>query len=163
MPSDVPLTRESFGDLHPIVRPEPLRPLSDRIWTADEWERIRRGSQARDMDEKWHVFAEGDVVFLHRSWTGRGIYEVSFSPVAGGGRKMTSAVVETDPESYRRTSDDFDRLMLELIISTVVLGEPADDLRAALSNLRPGTTDLHRQAMQHSVLGARGEPRTGAN
>lgn len=155
MSSDAPLTRESFRDLHPIVLPEPLPQLPDRVWTADEWERIRQGNRAQTMDEKWDVFAEGDVVFMHRSWTGRGIYEVSFSPVADDGRKMTSAVVETDPERYRRTGDDFDRLMLELIISGIVLGEPAEELRAAFSNLHPDTTDLHRQAMQHSVLGVR--------
>ena len=127
MSSDVPLTRESFDGLEPIVRPEPLAQLPDRVWTAAEWERIRLGRRARSMDEKWHVFTEGDVVFMHRSWTGRGIYEVTFSMFGDGGRTMTSAVVETDPERHRRPNgDERDRRMVELVIDTIVLGHSAD-------------------------------------
>jgi hypothetical protein len=87
-----------------------------------------------------------------------GIYEVSFTHVAYNRRRMTSAVVETDPGCHRRVSDDYDRLLLELIVSTTVLGEPADDLRVEFSNLTAahfGTPDLRQQAMKHSVLGIR--------
>ncbi|WP_308040534.1 hypothetical protein [Streptomyces sp. PSKA30] len=87
------------------------------------------------MDEKWNIFAEGDVVFMHRSWTGHGVYEASFAPVTGGGKRISSAVVEADRERYRSMGDEYDRLMLELIISAIVLGEPAADLRAGLVEL----------------------------
>ncbi|MGX1809275.1 hypothetical protein ACWIGI_26435 [Nocardia sp. NPDC055321] len=86
------------------------------------------------MDEKWNVFAEGDTVFLHRSWTGNGIYEVSFAPASDGGRRITSAVVETDPDRGHDRSDDYDRVMIELVISTVVLGEPGGDLWTSYRN-----------------------------
>ncbi|MBU3067334.1 hypothetical protein KO481_38165 [Nocardia sp. NEAU-G5] len=157
MDRDAPLTRSSFGKLHPIVTPQPLSQLPDRVWTVSEWDRIQRGCQSRSMDEKWDVFAEGDIVFMHRSWTGHGIYEVSFSSSATGGRKITSAAVETDPQRRRWRSDDFDRVMIELIISGVVLGEPALELRAAfaaaVAGSRSGTTDVSQQATLHNVLG----------
>ncbi|QNE79017.1 hypothetical protein F0344_01760 [Streptomyces finlayi] len=132
--------------------------LPDRVWTDEDWDRIRLGYRARDMDEKWQVFVEGDVVFMHRSWTGRGVYEASFAPVTGGGRRITSAVVEADGERYRSIGDEYDRLMMELIISAIVLGEPAADLRAGLVELTArarGTSGLSSGVVQHSALGLR--------
>lgn len=154
-----PLTRSSFHTLHPIVTPQPLSQLPDRVWTVSEWDRVQRGCRSQSMDEKWNIFAEGDIVFMHRSWTGYGIYEVSFSPLADGGRKITSAAVETDRQRYLRTSDEYDRIMIELIISSVVLGEAAPELRAAfvaaIAESRSGTTEISQQATQHSVIGSR--------
>jgi hypothetical protein len=158
MTADAPLTRESFRRLHPINAPKPVSQLPDRVWTDEGWDRIRRGYRARDMDEKWNVFAEGDVVFMHRSWTGHGVYEASFAPVAGGGRRIAAAVVEADGKRYRSMGDEYDRLMMELIISAIVLGEPATDLRAGLVELTArasGKNDLPSGVVEHSALGLR--------
>ncbi|MFB6812707.1 hypothetical protein [Streptomyces sp. NPDC056387] len=158
MTADAPLTRESFWRLHPISAPQPVSQLPGRVWTDEDWERIRRGYHARDMDEKWNVFAEGDVLFLHRSWTGRGIYEASFAPATGGGRRIISAVVEADRERYRSRGDEYDCLMMELIISAIVLGEPAVELRDGLVELTARASeksDLPSGVVEHSALGLR--------
>lgn len=158
MTADAPLTRESFRRLHPINMARPVSQLPDRVWTDEDWDRIQRGYRARDMDEKWNVFVEGDVLFMHRSWTGHGVYEVSFAPAAGRGRRIASAVVEADGERYRNMGDEYDCLMMELIISAIVLGEPAAELRAALVELAArasGKSDLPSGVVQHSVLGLR--------
>lgn len=160
MTADAPTTRESFRRLHPISTAGPVATLPERVWTEEDWERIRRGYRARDMDEKWNAFVEGDVLFLHRSWTGRGIYEVSFAPAMGGGREIASAVVESDPARYRRTGDAYDCLMMELIISATILGEPATELRTRFRELHaatPGGNDLPAAAAQHSALGPRSD------
>ncbi|WP_328624480.1 hypothetical protein OHA88_05555 [Streptomyces sp. NBC_00353] len=158
MTADAPLTRESFRRLHLISSPRPVPRLPDRVWTNEDWNRIQRGYRARDMDEKWNVFAEGNVLFTHRSWTGRGVYEASFVPVTGGGMRIGSAVVEADGQRYRSMGDEYDRLMLELIISAIVLGEPAADLRAGLVELTArasGKSDLPSGVVEHSALGLR--------
>ncbi|MFD7428104.1 hypothetical protein ACFV6Z_13725 [Streptomyces sp. NPDC059818] len=158
MTADAPLTRESFRRLHPISMPRSVSQLPDRVWTDEEWDRIQRGYRARDMDEKWNFFVESDVLFMHRSWTGRGVYEASFAPVIGGGRRIASAVVEADVERYRGMGDEYDCLMMELIISAIILGEPAADLRAGLVELTArtsGESDLPAGVVQHSVLGLR--------
>ncbi|GHB30313.1 hypothetical protein GCM10010331_15870 [Streptomyces xanthochromogenes] len=158
MTADAPLTRESFRRLHPINAPRPVAQLPDRVWTGEDWDRIRRGYRARDMDEKWNVFAEDNVVFMHRSWTGHGIYEASFAPVPGGGKRIFSAVVEADGGRYRSMGDEYDRLMMELIISAIVLGEPAADLRAGFAELTArasGRSELPSGVMEHSALGLR--------
>jgi hypothetical protein len=67
------VTRASLGETFPIIAPVPMTLLPARVWTAEQWERIKRGYRARSMDEKWDVFAESQVAFLHRSWTGRGV------------------------------------------------------------------------------------------
>jgi hypothetical protein len=129
-----------------------------RVWSDEQWERIKLGYEARDMDEKWDVFVEDQVAFLNRSWTGNGIFEASFSPVAGGGWRVCAAAVESNPSRYRRSSDRYDRVMLELVLSAIVLGEPALDLRAelvALTSQASGRGDLPANLIEHSALGLR--------
>ncbi|MFK0043919.1 hypothetical protein ACIQU4_07400 [Streptomyces sp. NPDC090741] len=132
--------------------------LPDRVWAEEDWDRIRLGYRSQSMDEKWNVFAEGDVLFIHRSWTGRGIYEASFAPAAGGGRRIASAVVEADGERYRSAGDAYDCLMMELVVSAIVLGEPAVELRSGLVELSArasGKGDPPAGVVEHSVLGLR--------
>ncbi|MGW7056041.1 hypothetical protein [Streptomyces sp. NPDC054888] len=158
MTADAPLTRASFRRLQPINTPRPVSQLPDRLWTDEDWDRIRCGSRARDMDEKWNIFVEGDVAFMHRSWTGHGVYEVSFTPVAGGGRRIAAAVVEADAARYRSMGDEYDRLMMELIISAIILGEPAAELRSGLVELTArasNRSDLSSGVVEHSALGLR--------
>lgn len=134
--------------------------LPERVWTAEEWDRIQSGYRSHGMDEKWDVFAEGDVVFLHRSWTGNGIFEATFAPVDGGRRKITHAVVERDPDRYRGTDEEYDSVMLELVLSAIVLGEPAAQLReqlVALTRRNSGATNAPAGAVQHSALGQRSQ------
>jgi hypothetical protein len=109
------------------------------------------------MDEKWNAFVEGDVLFLHRSWTGHGVYEASFVPVPGGGRKIASAVAEADRERYRSRGDEYDSLMMELVISAIVLGEPAAELRPRLAELTARVSGKSDPSgvVEHSALGLR--------
>lgn len=132
--------------------------LPRRIWSDEDWARIQRGYQSRDMDEKWDVFTEGEVVFLHRSWTGFGVYAATFAPVEDGGRWIVSALVERDGHRYKGTDDGYDCLMLELVITAIVLGEPALELRSKLVELTrrdSGSADVPAGLVQHSVLGLR--------
>lgn len=128
--------------------------LPSRVWSEDDWNRIRLGYKARDMDEKWNVFVESRTVFLHRSWTGRGIYEASFVE-ADGGWRIGAAVVESEPGQFRRISADYDRLMLELVLSGIVLGESVDELRAELAAAVPRGPDVPAGVVLHSHLGVR--------
>ncbi|MFG3264641.1 hypothetical protein [Streptomyces bobili] len=159
MPADERVTRSSFRKpLRSIMVPTAIGVLPDRIWSDEEWERIQLGYRSRDMDEKWNVVVEGDVVFLHRSWTGFGVFEATFAPVEGGGRRIASAVVEAGRGGLHGNSTDHDRLMLELVLSAIVLGEPARELREKLVELareRSGNADVPAGVVQHSALGLR--------
>ncbi|HTJ36438.1 MAG TPA: hypothetical protein VL738_24740 [Dactylosporangium sp.] len=155
------VTRTSLRRVVSMHAPIPMALLPARVWSDDEWERIRLGYKARDMDEKWNVFVEAQTVFVHRSWTGNGIFEASFSAADDGGWRISAAVVESEPSRYRRSSEQYDRVSLELVLSAIVLGEPAADLRAelvALTMEASGRTDVPAGALLHSALGLRTPP-----
>lgn len=134
--------------------------LPQRIWSDEDWRQIQLGYASRDIDEKWDVFMEGEVAFLHRSWTGNGVFAATFAPADGGGWRIASAVVERDAERYRGTDDAYDCVMLELVISAIVLGEPAPGLRSKLVELthrESGSADAPAGLIQHSALGLRSD------
>ena len=109
-------------EAHRLTTPEPILPPA-RVWTSDEMDEIRRGYVPHIMDEKWFIFMEGDRLFLHRSWTGLGVYEATFT-AADGGFVIGSAVVTGDRTQYKRSSDQDEPLILEMIITGHLLREP---------------------------------------
>lgn len=119
-----PVTRASLSFPSPIVAPRPMVLLPTRPWPDAQWERLRRGHAAHSMDEKWHLFVEERVAFLHRSWTGYGIFEATFAPLSGGGWGISAATVESDPTRYTSTSAEGDSSMLELVLGTIANHEP---------------------------------------
>ncbi|MBG6136268.1 hypothetical protein [Longispora fulva] len=146
-----------------IHMPQTMPLLPARVWSERDWTRIRAGYRAQDMDEKWNVHTSGVTAFMHRSWTGNRIYQATFAAVEGGWR-ISSALVESDPDHYKRTSDEFDRVMLEVVLSSIVLGEPATELRAEfveLTRRSSGRADIPGSVLQHSALGQRTEPTPG--
>jgi hypothetical protein len=58
---------------------------------------------------------ERDRLYLHRSWTGHGVYEAQFARVKDGWH-IVEAVVEGNELTYRRGSDEFETGSLELVI-----------------------------------------------
>jgi hypothetical protein len=153
------VTRASLGKLSPIIAPVPMTLLPARVWSQEQWERIRHGYRALGMDEKWDVFVENDVAFLHRSWTGNGVFEASFEP-ADGGWRISTAVVESSPERARKSPAELSRVLLELVLSAIVLGEPAAGLRAELVRLSsPQDRPMPPEGViEHSILGLRTDP-----
>lgn len=152
------VTRASLGKTFPVIAPVPMTPLPARVWTQEQWKRIERGYRARGMDEKWDVFVENQVAFLHRSWTGRGMFEASFSPIDGGWH-VSAAVVESNSKRARNVSAQLNRVLLELVLSAIVLGEPAADLRTELVQLSLPQDHPAPPAglVEHSILGLRSE------
>jgi hypothetical protein len=99
-----------------------LSKVPQRVWTDEEWERIQRGFRAQDMDDRRHLFAEDDRLFLHRSWLGDGRYEVTFAEVAGGYR-VTRVIVEDAEPRFPARSDDRQCALLETLIDGHLLHE----------------------------------------
>ncbi|WP_420624106.1 O-acetyl-ADP-ribose deacetylase [Candidatus Poriferisodalis sp.] len=87
------------------------------------------------MNDKWFTFMEDDCLFLHRSWTGFGIYEVTFAAKETG-FLITSVHVESDPDIYKRDSDMGEREQLREIIAHVA-GEPMPPLLPILIQSKP--------------------------
>src|SRR5690348_52072 len=133
-----------------------MKQLPQRVWSQWQWDLIRRCYLAQDMDEKWDVFVEDHVAFLHRSWTGNGIFEATFSPADGGWRISGAAV---GLSRARTVSAELNRVLLELVLCAIVLGEPAAGLRAELVRLSvpPDCPAPPAGVIEHSVLGLRSD------
>ena len=113
--------RRSRWRIEPLVIPQLIPPPS-RVWTDDEMGAIRRGYVPWIMDEKWFIFMEENRLFAHRSWTGIGVYEATFTTTKGG-YEIESAVVTGDETKYRRSSDEDESLTLEVLIASYLLRE----------------------------------------
>ena len=120
------LGRGSFADLTSVVSPKSVTP-PPRTWSDSESTKIREGHRARNMDDHWCAFVEQDRLFLHRSWTGIGIYEVQFEPVPGGWR-VREAVVAGDSGGrlVGCGPDSYDTLLLEQLVDSIFLGLSLD-------------------------------------
>ena len=111
-PGDTYATRSSWNTV-PIEHPQPVDPPT-REWTQGAWERLRHGFIPAAMEQKWFAFVEGHRLFLHRSWTGAGIYEVAFEQTATGWR-MSEVIVEAG----MMTSSDPVPMLVSIIDSIV--------------------------------------------
>ena len=87
----------------------------DRSYSADEFERLKEGHVPEEMEDKWFAFYEEPWLYLHRSWTGFGIFQVRFEPT-GKGARVAEAMVSRDPEQYASTDDISDSLLLALLL-----------------------------------------------
>jgi hypothetical protein len=112
-----------------MERPRSL-PAPDRLWSDSEWERIRFGLYAQTMEDKWNALVEGNRLFLHRSWTGRCIYEAEFTPCEGGWR-ITEAWLDSAQNDLLALHSAF----VEVLISGIILREPDSALWARFTEL----------------------------
>jgi hypothetical protein len=87
----------------------------DRAYSADEFAKIRAGHVPEEMEDKWFAFYEEPWLYLHRSWTGCGIFDVRFEP-AGDGARVVEVLVNRDAEQYTSTDDTSDSLLLALLL-----------------------------------------------
>ncbi len=88
----------------------------DRSYTASEFERIQQGNVPKDMDDRWFAFYEEPWLYLHRSWTGYGIYQVRFEQSHEGVR-IAEVLVSRDPDQYTTETDDIgDALFLAVLL-----------------------------------------------
>jgi hypothetical protein len=114
------ITRAQLGTLTRVTQPVRLPPPS-RVWSDEEWRRITCGHRSRGPDDRWHAVVEERRLFLHRSSTGCGIYEVQFES-RGEGRRIVELLMCGDADVHRRGSDEAHVLHVEAIIDSVLLG-----------------------------------------
>lgn len=92
----------------------------ERTYSLSELAKITHGLEPESMEDKWFIFAEGDWLFLHRSWTGICIYSARFH-VSLDGATVTEAWVNRDEEQYKATDDAYDAQMLGYLIDRLLL------------------------------------------
>ena len=91
-------------------------------FSAVEYAAIRRGLVPEEMEDKWFIFWEDDVLYIHRSWTGLGVYRVMFRS-RDDGYEVHEAYVSADAQHYRRGPDDYEVRLVNFLIRTLLLHE----------------------------------------
>ena len=87
----------------------------DRTYSPVEFARIKEGNVPHEMEDKWFAFYEGPWLYLHRSWTGYGIYQVRFE-LSDDGARVAEALVSREAKQYESTDGNSDALLLEVLL-----------------------------------------------
>ncbi len=77
-----------------------------RVFSEQEFERIKLGISPRSMDDKWFVYFERGHLYCHRSWTGICIYDVQIETI--GNESVTAQVLANNHE-FQKSSISLDR------------------------------------------------------
>jgi len=119
----------------------------DRKFTEAEFEKISRGLLPLDMDDKWFIFLENNILYLHRSWMGQCIYQVRFT-AENNLYKASEVWVNRDAEQYKETNDKYDEKLLLFLIENLLLGN-----NTAFPIRVNDSKDYPKGAIQHSIAG----------
>ncbi|MBL1178121.1 hypothetical protein [Pantanalinema sp. GBBB05] len=135
-------TRQSWSNLQPL--PVQRSTLSlQREFTEPEYERLSKGLIPTQMEDKWFIFMEDNILYLHRSWTGYCIYQLSLTR-ADSTYAIRNALVNRDPNQYTWVDDRHDEKLLMFLIDYLLLGKHSPLPMA--TNVPAGiATELHLQ------------------
>ena len=87
----------------------------ERMYSLDEFDRMKDGVVSESMDDKWFVFFEDPWLYCHRSWTGVCYCMVRFKPTSRG--VCTEEILANrNREQYGGTDDDRDSLMVTALL-----------------------------------------------
>ena len=105
--------------LKPLEGPRwPLR--CRHVFAADDVLRLRAGLWPRDMDDRWAIWLDGDVLRCWRSWTGTCIYEARLTLHADGSATALMLDVLDEPETYvRATTEEAELQRFEGVLSLI--------------------------------------------
>ena len=96
----------------------------EESYSAEEYALIARGLIPQEMEDRWFIYEDNGVVYVHRSWTGACIYRVRFEATEDLYR-IVEVLVSRDQEQYRGDDVEFDARVLRFLIDDVLLGRPA--------------------------------------
>lgn len=123
------------GHFAPIRKPAAIPP-PNIILTREDMQAVAMGYRPVDMNDKWLAFMEGNRLYLHRSRTGHGIYEVTFAAKETG-FVATSARVESDGDRWKKRIDpNRERDLLRRLIVHVA-GDPMPPLLPVIVSRKP--------------------------
>jgi hypothetical protein len=72
------------------------RPPYERRFSASETEAVLRGLKPSEMEDRWFIFAEDDVVHFHRSWIGDEIFALRLRRFPDGGAEVDELSVTAE-------------------------------------------------------------------
>lgn len=129
--STIPFTPndEQKSKLQAIKSPRTI--TVDWDFDLDSYEKLKLGHHAQEMEDKWNIYLEDNVVHFHRSWTGNELFRFVLSPMNGtdGEPKyyhVGSFEAEQDPEAYKETDEQAIKDMLGKVLRFVLGMSPVE-------------------------------------
>ena len=86
---------------------------------------MRSGLVPGQMEDKWFIYWQDDVLYFHRSWTGFCVYVVRFE-FEGKSYRMVEADLNRERSEYGQTNDDHDAAMISYLIDVLLLDREAE-------------------------------------
>lgn len=85
----------------------------DRQFTKDEFEKIKLGFRSNDMDQRWNILYEDNLLYMHRSWTGACIFIGTIENKQDGTGHLPHLTINGDRTQYQRvdTNGDIDTML----------------------------------------------------
>jgi hypothetical protein len=96
---------------------------SDFCYSVSDFNRIKKGFNPAVMEDKWFIYVEEDILYMHRSWTGYLLYKLVFKRDVNF-YYCDTLIVNRDPSQYKGTDDDYDIWLVDNIIKKFLLKEP---------------------------------------
>ena len=109
-------------DLNTVIPmpPQHITVPLDRLFSKDEAALLKLGFLPQEMQDKWFIYFENNVLYFHRSWTGYCIYQVFFKQ-EGHSLRMAQAIVNRNPDQYAETRAERDQQMISQVIDVFLL------------------------------------------
>jgi hypothetical protein len=137
------VTRDSWKSTPMAQQHKPLDFTASYV-KADA-ELILAGHRPQGMDDKWFIYAEGDCLFFHRSWTGLCVYRIRFACESSVLRIVDSVVT---CEKYDPKDLEYERKLLAFLIDSILLK------KSATFPLPADAVKFPKGAYQHSIAGS---------
>jgi hypothetical protein len=97
----------------------------ERRFSATEVAGLRHGLIPEEMEDKWFIYCDDDVLHFHRSWTGFEIFRVHLAP-SGDEWEISSVEVNREFAQYEATDDEYDARLILYLIDVLLLGKNVD-------------------------------------
>ncbi len=89
----------------PMVKSRKLK--VNLAYTKEEFSKIKAGSIARSMEDKWDIVYEDDWLHFYRSWTGIEVYRAKFTLLSDGNYELQEILVNDDEIDTTDSDHDF--------------------------------------------------------
>ena len=101
-----------------IVLPKQKIPLNfEKKFIRPHTQLLKKGFEARDMEDKWTIKSENDWVYFIRSWTSFTIYGIRLLETPYGS-KVVDSWVSRDQSQYQSEDLEENRNLLEMILES---------------------------------------------
>jgi ADP-ribosyl-[dinitrogen reductase] hydrolase len=94
-----------------------------RIFSSEEFQRMKTGLVPIEMEDKWFIYYENDTLNIHRSWTGFHMYKITLQPLADNTYAVTETIVNRNKEQYNQQDNAYDVSLLNFLIDRLLLGK----------------------------------------